>query len=531
MKKFVSLLLALLLMMSAVFTLVACSDPQTPNDSDGTKPEQPGETPDEKPDEKPGEQPGDDPIVDPNERIPLNLDPAQYSYGGATYNILEWACGGQDSAPSSWIPWEECDVDMLDGGMLTQAVYERNAWVEQEYHVDITKEYCSVDASVPHIARMRMNRDSQLDEFQLVTQRSRQLIGMVQEELMFDMNELNGTILHIDQPWWVQNSVVSYTLGPHLYVASTEMLLRDKGATAALYFNQSMVEDYSDQLPDFFELVDNMDWTFDNMIAACEIVSHPNDGDDLMNSGDDIWGMIGGDDPVFFLYASTGRQFAHIDAGGYLEYDFGDEDSDSIVVMQDIYEDVMYADWYLNTAVDTKIIDDYEGEIFPDGKALFAGGMVKSATNYSEMTDLYGILPYPMYDEDQDGYHSLVWIHHDSVLGIPVDAKNIEMCAVILEAMSWESYYSVYPKFYETILLDRTAKEENSKRMLQLIFQTRVYDPGQYWDTGTGLHHAQGLLRLTARESSDIMSVWKQFEGKIEECVKDINKMISDLED
>ncbi len=529
MRKLVSLLLALLLVMTAIFTLVACSDPQTPEDpKDEQQPQQPGETPDD--DDNKDDDDKDD-QNDFDERIPLNLDPAQYSYGGATYHILEWSAGGQDSAPSGWIPWEEGDVDMLDGGMLSQAVYERNAWVEQEYKVEITKEYCSVDASVPHIARMRMNRDSQLDEFQLVTQRSRQLIGMVQEELMYDMNKLNGTILHIDQPWWVQNSVESYTLGAHLYVASTEMLLRDKGATAALYFNQTMAADYADELPNFFELVDNMEWTFDNMISACEIVSHPNDGDDLMNSGDDIWGIIGGDDPVFFLYAATGKQFAHIDAGGYLEYDFGDPDNDSIVVMQEIFEDFMYADWYLNSAVDTKLLAEYEGKIFPDGKALFAGGMVKSASDYSEMSDLYGILPYPMYNEDQKGYHSLVWIHHDSVLGIPVDAENIEMCAVVLEAMSWESYYSVYPKFYETILLDRTAKEENSKRMLELIFQTRIYDPGQYWDTTTGLQHAQGLLRLTARESSDIMSVWKQFETKVEECVRDINKMISDLED
>jgi hypothetical protein len=103
------------------------------------------------------------------------------------------------------------------------------------------------------------------------------------------------------------------------------------------------------------------------------------------------------------------------------------------------------------------------------------------------------------------------------------------MCAVILEALSWESYYSVYPVFYDTILLDRAAKDADSKRMLQLIFQTRIYDPGQYWDTTTGLQHAQGLLRLTARESSDIMSVWKTFEGKVEQCVKDINKMISNM--
>ncbi len=530
MKKLVSLFLALLLVVSSILTLAACSEPQTPDDSKDDQTQQPDT--DKPSEDTPGDKdPEGEKPEDPDERIPLNLDPAQYSYGGATYNILEWACGGQDTAPSGWIPWEEGDVDMLDGGMLTQAVYERNAWVEQEYHVDITKEYCSVDADVPHIARMRLNRDSQLDEFQLVTQRSRQLIGMVQEELMYDMNKLNGTILHIDQPWWVQNSVESYTLGAHLYVASTEMLLRDKGATAALYFNQTLAEDYAGELPNFFELVDNMEWTFDNMISACEIVAHSNDGGDLMDSTDDIWGMIGGDDPVFFLYAATGQQFAHIDEGGYLEYDFGDADNDSIIIMQSIFEDVMYADWYLNTAVDTAILSNYEGKMFADGKVLFSGGMVKSAADYNEMTDLYGILPYPLYDVDQENYYSLVWIHHDSVLGIPADVKNIEMCAVVLEALSWESYYSVYPKFYETILLDRTAKEENSKRMLQLIFQTRVYDPGQYWDTTTGLQHAQGLLRLTARESSDIMSVWKQFEDKVVQCVKDINKMISDLEE
>jgi hypothetical protein len=66
--------------------------------------------------------------------------------------------------------------------------------------------------------------------------------------------------------------------------------------------------------------------------------------------------------------------------------------------------------------------------------------------------------------------------------------------------------------------------------MLKLIFETRVYDPGQYWDTVTGLQHAQGLLRLTARESSDIASVWAEFQGAVEKCVQDINKMISNMD-
>ena len=514
MKKYLSLWLATLMVLAALVGMVACSDPNDPNGpNDG-----PGTTPGT------GETPGQD----SKERIPLTFPQASYNFNDANYNILEWACGGQDTAGDSWIPWEEGDVDQLDGGMLSQAVFDRNAWVEENFGVNITKEYVSVDASVSHITRMRQNRETSSNEFQLVTQRSRNLITMVQENLMFDMNTMAGTILHTDQPWWVQNSIASYTLGAHLYVASTEMLLRDKGATAALYFNQTLAEDYID-LPNFFDLVDEKEWTFDNMIAACEIVSGSLDGDDLMNSGEDMWGVIGGDDPVFFLYAATGRQFAHIDEGGYMEYDFGYSD-ESITVMKEIFDDFMYADWYLNTAVDKTIISNYEGKVFPDGHSLFSGGMVKSVNDLSEMQDLYGILPYPMYDEDQENFSSLVWIHDDSILGIPADVADAEMCAVVLEALSWESYYSVYPIFYDTILMDRAARDADSKRMLQLIFQTRIYDPGQYWDTTTGLQHADGLLRLTARENSDIMSVWKTYEDAVVDCVKEINKMISDME-
>jgi hypothetical protein len=104
------------------------------------------------------------------------------------------------------------------------------------------------------------------------------------------------------------------------------------------------------------------------------------------------------------------------------------------------------------------------------------------------------------------------------------------MCAIILEALSWESYYSVYPTFYETILLDRAAKDEDSRRMLEIIFNTRLYDPGQYWDTVTGLQHSDGLLRLTSTGNADIASVWGRFESKVRDCVDTINAMVQDLE-
>ena len=96
------------------------------------------------------------------------------------------------------------------------------------------------------------------------------------------------------------------------------------------------------------------------------------------------------------------------------------------------------------------------------------------------------------------------------------------MCAVVLEALSWESYYRVHPVFYDTILLSRAAKDAESKSMLEIIFATRSYDPGLYWDNASGLHGGEGLLRLTAKGTSDIAGMWAGFRDTIEKNMDDM---------
>ena len=101
------------------------------------------------------------------------------------------------------------------------------------------------------------------------------------------------------------------------------------------------------------------------------------------------------------------------------------------------------------------------------------------------------------------------------------------MCAVVLEALSWESYYSVHPVFYDTILLSRAAKDAESKAMLEIIFATRSYDPGLYWDNASGLHGGEGLLRLSLKGTSDIAGMWAGFRDTIEQNMEDINEWVN----
>jgi hypothetical protein len=267
----------------------------------------------------------------------------------------------------------------------------------------------------------------------------------------------------------------------------------------------------------------------EELIFACEIVAHSNDSDEEMNSAEDIWGCIGGDDPVYYLFNAAGYKFAHIDEDGYIAYDFG-YDEDSITVVKSIFDDFLYTDWYMNSTTDGEFLEK-DQDLFVDGVSLFKTGMVKDTTNtLKNMNDLYGILPYPKYTLDQESYSSLVWEHHDSVLGIPEFAADKEMCAVVLEALSWESYYSVYPLFYDTILLSRAAKDQESKEMLEIIFATRSYDPGLYWDGGSGLHGGEGLLRLSKKGTSDIASLWATYKSKVEENIQEVNNWIADKE-
>ncbi len=558
MKKFLSLALALLMVLTMCVTmLVACQDPETPSD-DKPGTQNPGT-------QDPGNQdPGNqDPGTNtPNcngnhidsdkdgdcdicgaevsigevERIPLVFPEESYDFsdsdGAGQYHILQWSVDQQNEPGTDWIPWEEGAVEMDDGDLISKAILERNALAEEQFKVDITAEYVGVNAG--YVSRVLQDFNSGSDEFQLLTIRSLEAWQLVSDGLLLDMNVYaDEGILHTDEPWWVPDAVQSYTLGPTLYLCATEMLLRDKGATTALYFNPTIAENY--ELEDFYALVDEHAWTYSAMIEAAETVVSSLDGNELMDSVQDMWGVEGSDDDTHMLFNSFGFSYAHIDEDGYIVYNLNEDiyDGEDVNALISIHEDFHYADWNTNR-IDNALVGVADGEranLFESDHALFkSASLVKTAvTRLRSMVTDYGILPMPKYDEDQENYSSLVWVHHDCVLGIPSGTKDPIKSAVVLESLSWEGYYSVTPVLYETILYGRAAKTAEAKACLQLIFATRSYDPGQYWDKPGGLQNE--LLRLCNSGNSDIASLIAKHIDATKEELKKVNKFVDSTYD
>ena len=505
MKKIVSMLLAIL-MVAAMFAFVACGNdtPDTPNQLDQPSTPTDPETPDEP----------------ANERIPLDL-PQRYYGGNETFNIVEWTVSGAKDAGAGWIPWHEGDASEEEGDLMSNAVFARNAYVEETYGVNITQEYVDVNKN-EHFLRLQQDNQTGENGIQLVTTRALHAWAFASSGLLLDMVDAGEGLLHFDQPWWVQDAVKSYALGDSLYVCSTEMLLRDKGATAAMYFNTKIADDY--QLANLYDLVDSGDWTVEMMASACEIVATSLDGDDILNSGRDLWGMLSNDDTSYYLFAAMDKKFGVMNEDGYLEFTFGT--ADGITTMQYIFENVMYADWYHNSYLH-QFTEENAG--FEDDVALFMSSLIKSAyITLREMETPYGVLPMPKADYEQEDYRSLVWLHHDSVLGIPSGVWDSEMACIILEALSYEGYYTVTPVLLDTLIYGRLAKTEEARNCFERIFNTRVYDAGQYWGyTIDGVVDGNNsVLRHTATGNSNMMSVWESHRSSTEQQVNKVNTFI-----
>ena len=259
------------------------------------------------------------------------------------------------------------------------------------------------------------------------------------------------------------------------------------------------------------------------MLELAESVAKDLDGDDVISSAEDMYGLNGGNrDTPYYIFAGADMKFARIDDDGYMELTF---DEDSVLLWQKTLDELLYTDFYYENAVDHSLIPE-NFKPFQADKSLFRTGLVKSVIDFRNMDSDYGVLPIPKYDEDQEEYASLVWMHHDCVLGIPGSCSNTEMISVVLEHMSYISYYDVYPIFYDTIILGKSARDEQSKQMLELVFRTRVFDPGQYW-----LNSSIGyFLTLHEQKVENISSFWAGLQGKAETAVDNFNDMLDNLE-
>ena len=102
---------------------------------------------------------------------------------------------------------------------------------------------------------------------------------------------------------------------------------------------------------------------------------------------------------------------------------------------------------------------------------------------------------------------------------------QLERTSVILEALAAESKYTVIPEFYDVYVKTRNTRDEDAKAMLDLIFSTRVYDLGEFFQFGS--FNSVFLRIRTNRAGRNITTVYQRFSSKVDQAIeKFINEVV-----
>jgi len=286
--------------------------------------------------------------------------------------------------------------------------------------------------------------------------------------------------MDISKPWWDQNIIKQTSIANRLFAINGDIQILDKGALNVFVFNKQLLADY--QLEDLYSLVSSGQWTLSKMLEISKQISEDLNGDGIMDDND-RYGLFYYRDsiPAFLTGANS-----FIASKGADDLPFITFDTEKVYNSLDAIYEVIYDE---TVAFHTMRAFGDAGFII-EGNRMFQNN--QALLKYVRMTEIeglrgmetdFGILPFPKYDQHQENYLSLVNASIGAALAVPI-TSDPEIAGAVLDAMAYESRYTLLPAYYEVTLKGKISRDDDSEAMLNIIFSNTTYDIGGVYDIG-----------------------------------------------
>ena len=494
-RRILSLILALILPLSF---LAACSD-ATSEDETAAAPSS---------DPNPAVTDTEE-TADPDARLDSGLPDADY--GGYKFNIYIHNTITNDF-----------EAEELTGEPINDAEYGRMVTVQDRGNCEITPLVVAADNRAGHTPLSNAVKAG-TDDYDLACLSGYSSCNALVAGCLQNLYSVGN--LDLTKPWWDHYCTEECTFKNAVYQMTGDLSIGDNKATFCYFFNKNMAEMYN--FPNFYEMVDNNTWTIDNFREYAEAVDtnldYNNNGNHI-NDKDDIYGVYIWDDIMMGIVNASGIKCCTINQNGNLELTLY---SEKFVDAFDKFTAYAYNKDVTCAYQRNGYAADYGVLAFREGRALFFLQNIGAADQFRDMEDDFGILPLPLYDENQDRYYNSAASWSISLYSIPKNAYGADGFARagwITEALAYESKYSLTPAYYEQTLQNKVSRDEESARMLDLIFATRTYDFGWYFEIGG---YNEGIMNLLRAYSTDVASMVKRNEKMAAKVLNKYNEKIA----
>ena len=431
------------------------------------------------------------------------------NYDGATFHIY---------APDWGLYRNYFFADEQTGDAMNDAIYERTLMVEEYLGIDITHSSgATEDLNVMNL--MQQTVMSGDDAYQLVLTHCIQDVGsMLTAGLLYDWNNLE--YCDLSQDYWNQSCNNNLSINGHQYYAVSDFMLPDPNC---VLFNKGMIENYS--LDDPYELVRSGEWTLEKMIEMGSAVTSDLDGNSVWDINDQYGIGTANDWYWNSLIYSSGLSLIDRDEQGNFELAINNDD---------MYTLVEIVDNLVNGSNDAYLYDfnipEEEKLMISRGQSLFQFESFNRLNLLRDSEVEYGILPYPKLKASQDGYYTNDW---SGLMAIPKTITNPEMVGKACELLAIYSRETTIPAYYDLVLGTKLSRDEDSREMLELIFDNIVYDPGvNYFGFSSNIMPLFYLLHsMVIREGSgDFASWYARYAPGAESEIKQFVEAVSELE-
>ena len=484
MKKITSLLLAILILLSAV-ALAACSSKEDPPAESGTN------------------LPATDTTPDSYEETIPDLD-----CEGDNFNLLV-----STQMQDFFLTTEAQDAVSL-------ASYERNLAVENRFNVTLnyTTMNGNTNGATEFLGAIRAATASGTEDcYDVVVP---QLFGL---SLVLEggyHNLYNSKYLHFNRDWWYSNINNYGVIDGKLYGVAGAFNMDKITATVAMFFNKNMATAYGIDPDDIYELVEAGTWSMEDLLRMSALVADNNvDGNSVLDEFDK------------YGFVTTNHGVRATLVGLDMPVSKVSDDGVEILYMNDRYYrifDEVYA--FFNETDSTYMTTDYElpTEIFSNGRALFyACDIVHiSGADFRSLSFEYGVAPMPKYSDEQKEYvsSSMRW----DLTFVPI-AADFDRACIILENLNYETYNIMIPQYWELAVPYKYMNDPRNQAILETIRQSVYWDFCEYWNSyASGAIF--GLGNLIVEKDTGASSWWGANTENVKNSIAEIVQYLNEFE-
>ena len=411
-------------------------------------------------------------VVITRENYPDSL-PEDLRFEGKTFHFMVRG----DSARR-----DEFIADSVTGEIINDATIAREQVVEDRFGIQI--EWVEV-AHDDVVTNVRASLNSGLMDFDLIASETDHIVTLGAEG--FFMNWIDAPYIDFEKPWWnpESNMVDSLSINGKLYGITGDISRLFVQKHFVCYFNKEIMANYP-SIPNLYDLVLEGKWTIEKMTEYGALVKEDLNGNQQMDIQDRYGFASYYATPFDNWIIALGQRTVEKNEQGVPEFRMDDPDMvDLCELLTEIYRS--------DTTCLAPGNRDKTTKFFAEGHCLFTVGGFEWASGMRDMTNDFGMIPYPMLNEDQDGYYTGYSDVGASCVAIAAIHPDKEFACAVTEALAAESYRKVTTAYFETALKEKYSRDSQSSQMLDMIREGIVFDFGFYY--GSQLDNPDTIMR------------------------------------